>query len=380
MTAEALALPNGTTMDEPTQSVNDRKKRRSRAGTLVAIIVVALGVVAWWWLGRGRVSTDNAFIQADIVQLSPRINGTVAEVLVDENDWVEAGQPLLRLDPVDYDVQVDQARAAVATARAQLETAAADLDLTREQSEAGVLQAEAVLRAAQSEASRAAKDAQRYRDLLAKDEIARQQVDQIETMAQSAREQVEQARASLRQARTAPQQVAAKQAQVSAAQAQLEQAEATLRQAELEQSYCEIRAPRAGRVTRKNVLAGQQVAVGKPMLALVSNEPWVIANFKETQLTDMRPGQTASFEIDAYPDYEFRGYVESIQAGTGSIFSLLPPENATGNYVKGVQRVPVKLVFDPKPDEAHRLVPGMSVVPTVDVARAPRELPRQSGP
>ena len=176
MTAEALALPNGTTMDEPTQSVNDRKKRRSRAGTLVAIIVVALGVVAWWWLGRGRVSTDNAFIQADIVQLSPRINGTVAEVLVDENDWVEAGQPLLRLDPVDYDVQVDQARAAVATARAQLETAAADLDLTREQSEAGVLQAEAVLRAAQSEASRAAKDAQRYRDLLAKDEIARQQV------------------------------------------------------------------------------------------------------------------------------------------------------------------------------------------------------------
>jgi len=366
--------------EQQARPVSDRKKKRTRAGVLTAIIVVALAVVAWWWLGRGLVSTDNAFIQADIVQLSPRISGTVAEVLVDENDWVGADQPLMRLDPADYDVRVDQARAAVATAAARLQTAEADLELTREQSEAGVSQALAALRAAQSEASRAAKDAQRYRDLYAKDEIARQQVDQVETVAQSSTEQVEQARASLRQARTAPQQVAAKQAQLKAAQAQLEQARAALRQAELERSYCEIRAPRAGRVTRKNVLAGQQVTAGKPMLALVANDPWVVANFKETQLTDMRPGQAASFEIDAYPDYEFRGYVESIQAGTGSIFSLLPPENATGNYVKVVQRVPVKLVFEPKPDEAHRLVPGMSVVPTVDVARAPRELPRQSGP
>lgn len=366
--------------EQQARPVSDRKKKRTRAGVLTAIIVVALAVVAWWWLGRGLVSTDNAFIQADIVQLSPRISGTVAEVLIDENDWVESGQPLMRLDPADYDVRVDQARAAVATAAARLQTAEADLELTREQSEAGVSQALAALRAAQSEASRAAKDAQRYRDLYAKDEIARQQVDQVETVAQSSTEQVEQARASLRQARTAPQQVAAKQAQLKAAQAQLEQARAALRQAELERSYCEIRAPRAGRVTRKNVLAGQQVTAGKPMLALVANDPWVVANFKETQLTDMRPGQAASFEIDAYPDYEFRGYVESIQAGTGSIFSLLPPENATGNYVKVVQRVPVKLVFEPKPDEAHRLVPGMSVVPTVDVARAPRELPRQSGP
>lgn len=355
-------------MAEPSTDPDRGKSRNGRAVLLAVLLVAAVGSAAWWWTHRHQIHTDNAFIQADIVQISPKLSGTVSRVPVLENQSVQAGDLLLSIDAADYDVRVARARANLAAARARLQSAEADLALTREQSGAGIAQAQAALRAAQAEAERDARDAARYRELYAKDEVARQRVDRAETAAEAARQQVEQARAALRQAQTAPQQISVREAQVETAQAEVAQAEAALHEAELQRSYCDIRAPSAGRVTKKNVQLGQEVVPGRPLLAIVSDEPWVVANLKETQLTRVRPGQPVRFAIDAYPGYEFHGHVDSIQSGTGAAFSLLPAENATGNYVKVVQRVPVKLVFDARPDIAHRLVPGMSVVPTIDVS------------
>jgi membrane fusion protein (multidrug efflux system) len=180
--------------------------------------------------------------------------------------------------------------------------------------------------------------------------------------------QREEVRARLRGAQSAPQQVAYSRSQVDAARAEIAQARAQVEQAELNLSYTEIRAPGSGYVTRKSVEPGTSVQVGQALLALVPHEVWVVANFKETQLTRMRPGQPATVEVDAYPGVEFRAHVDSIQRGTGARFALLPPENATGNFVKVVQRVPVKLIFDdPQQVAAYTLSPGMSAVPAVDV-------------
>jgi len=174
-----------------------------------------------------------------------------------------------------------------------------------------------------------------------------------------------QAQSALQTAQTAPQQVAAAKAQSSSAEARIQQAKATLAQAELNLQYATVKAPVAGIVSRKTVEVGQIVQAGQPLMALVHDDIWITANFKETQLTNMRPGQKATVKVDAYAGHEFSGHVDSIAAATGARFSLLPPENATGNYVKVVQRVPVKIVLDNGQNATHVLRPGMSVVPTV---------------
>jgi membrane fusion protein, multidrug efflux system len=329
------------------------RKRRFAIGGVLAIVAIA-GAVLWVWQGRGLESTEDAFIQADIVTVGPKIAGTVKSVAVVENQAVKAGDILVELDPADYDVQVRQARAA-------LQAAQADLALTRDRSAAGVSQAEASVRSAEAESERAQADVERFRQLYAKDEVSKQQLDMAEAQARSLKARADEARSRLRDAQTAPRQVAVKESIVATRQADLQQAELAL-------SYTRITAPRDGKVTRKNVQPGAQVQPGLALLAIVGDEPWVVANFKETQVARIRPGSPVKFKVDAYPGYTFTGRVDSVQSGTGSVFSLLPPENATGNFVKVVQRVPVKLVFDPKPDEQHRLVPGMSVVPTIDVA------------
>jgi membrane fusion protein (multidrug efflux system) len=264
--------------------------------------------------------------------------------------------------------------------------------------------------AAVAEAARANADVQRYQMLYEKDEISRQRLDQAIATARTANAQVDaarervaateaqvnEARAStsavsqnarraqtqvsgaqaqvneaigkLAQANTAPQQVAVSQAQASAAGANLEQLQAALDQAELELSYTKIYAPESGRIARKSVEVGALVQVGQPLMAVVPGEVWVTANFKESQIGKVRPGESVEITVDAYPDKVFKGHVDSIQAGTGARFSLLPPENATGSYVKVVQRVPVKIVFEPNQiDAQHMMAPGMSVVPEVKV-------------
>jgi membrane fusion protein (multidrug efflux system) len=275
-------------------------------------------------------------------------------------------------------------------------------DATIQAAQAAAQQAQARAKAADADAGRAAADAERYRALFRKDEVSRQVLDRAEAEARAtaanleaarqaaaaaeaqlsqaraarasteaglriAERQVAQAEARLKEAKAGPEQVRARQADVRAFQAQVAQQKAAAEQAQLNLSYTRIVAPDSGYVTRKSVQPGNFVQPGQNLMALVSDRIWVVANFKETQITGMRAGQDVELRIDAYPDRKLRGKVDSIQAGSGARFSLLPPENATGNYVKVVQRVPVKIVFAEPPPKEMKFGPGMSVVPRVRV-------------
>jgi membrane fusion protein (multidrug efflux system) len=285
---------------------------------------------------------------------------------------------------------VSAAQGSVEQARSGTEAAAKEIEVAR----ARLGAAQARLREAEANATRATRDVERLRGLLAKDEVSQQQFDTatataaaaaaaVDTakaqileaeagirMAESRRAQAAagelQAQAALRSAQTGPEQVTATRARASSAQARVEQAQATLAQAELNLEYTVLKAPARGVVSKKSINPGQVVQAGQPLLAIVqTDDVWITANFKETQLANMKPGQKVTIDVDAYGGREFAGHVDSIAAATGSRFSLLPPENATGNYVKVVQRVPVKIVLESGQDPEHVLRPGMSVVPTV---------------
>jgi membrane fusion protein (multidrug efflux system) len=328
---------------------------------------------------------------------------------------------LIELDPRDYQVAVDKARAELADAEANAlaaqssvpitsTTAASNVTTARggiaqaqsgitaaekevDAARARIVSAQARLREAEANAARAARDVERLRGLLAKDEISQQQFDTMAASAEalkaavdSARSQVaeaeaglrvaesklaqarageQQAHAELQTAQTGPSQIAATKARASSAEARVMQARANLAQAELNLQYTTLKAPARGIISKKGVNVGQVVQAGQPLLALVQiDDVWITANFKETQLREMRPGQRAVISVDAY-GREFKGKVDSISGATGARFSLLPPENATGNFVKVVQRVPVKIVLEPGQDPEHQLRPGMSVTATV---------------
>ena len=396
---------------------------RSRIiAAVVAVLVVIAAVV--WLMSRGHESTDDAQIDGHITQIAARVGGPVIKVAVDNNDKVGAGALLIEIDPRDYQVAVDRARAELADAEAQAAAARTGVPIAQvetrsgvstasggvQEAEAGVGGAEQQIQAAQANlvaaqarqrereatATKTAKDVERLRGLAQKDEISEQQFDAAVAAADAAKANVDaarsdvqaaqsaiavaqqraaqarasasQARATLANARTAPQQLQVTQARAAAADARVKQMQAALAQAELNLQYTTVKAPTAGVVSRKTVEVGQVVQAGQPLLALVALEDvWVTANFKETQLKDMRAGQRAVVEVDALGGKEFSGHIDSIAAATGAKFSLLPPENATGNYVKVVQRVPVKIVFDPGQDPNRLLRPGMSVTPTVYV-------------
>jgi len=329
---------------------------------------------------------------------------------------------LVEIDPRDYKVAVEKARAELADAEGVAATAQSNTSITSttasgnvttaqdsvdqaqgasdaaqkevEAARAHLTTAQARQREAEANAAKASRDVERLRGLLAKDEVSQQQFDTATAAAEaqragadSARSQVseaeagirvaesrlvqaragqQQARASLGTAQTVPEQIAAMKARAASAQARVEQAKASLAQAELNLEYTVIKAPTTGVAARKSVNRGQVVQQGQPLLAVVEvNDVWITANFKETQLTFMRPGQRAAIDVDAYGDKTLKGHVDSIAPATGARFSLLPPENATGNYVKVVQRVPVKIVLDAGQDPEHLLRPGMSVVPRV---------------
>ena len=403
---------------------------------LVAVIGAAVGL-SYYLHRKGFESTDDAFIDGGIVQISPRVPGQVVRVLVTDNQHVKKGDLLVELDARDYETAMAQAKAALSNAVAKNSAAKAGLDLTTAVTDATLVQASAGLKAAQAqvdvlratvqqaqanvgaagaglqqaearraaadaEARRAAADAERYRALYKKDEISKQLLDRAETearataanldaaiqMVAAAQAQLVQAKAaqasaeaSLRQAETLvrqaegrlqeaqarPDQIRVRRADFEGAGAEIERARATLQQAELNLSHTKIYAPESGHITKKSVEPGNIVGAGQALMALVSDRLWVVANFKEVQLRRMRPGQPVTIKIDAYPQRKYRGTVDSIQRGAGARFSLMPPENATGNYVKVVQRVPVKILFsEPLPPEI-RIGPGMSVVPEVKV-------------
>lgn len=334
---------------------------------MLVVALAALGLGLWWWMGRGYEYTDDAFIQADITLIAPRIAGTVVRVPISDNQIVAAGALLFELDPADHEARLRQVSADLSAAQARVQVARAELDMTRTRAPAALAQAAAAVRSARANADKAAADERRYEALYAKDQIPRQLMEQARSSHLALQAEAEGVQAGMRGAQTLTQQIAAQEAALESAEAAVAQAQAARDQAALQLGYCRVTAPVAGRVTRKNVLAGSQVQIGAPVLALVGDQPWVVANFKETQLEDLRIGQPVEIEVDAYPGRRFRGRVDSLQSGTGSVFSLLPPENASGNFVKVVQRVPVKLVFDPAPDPALHLAPGMSVIPRVDL-------------
>ncbi len=358
--------------------------------SLAALIIAGLAFgIPYYLHAIAYESTDDAFIDGHIVAVSPRVNGHVTRVLVKDNQQVKAGDLLVEVDPNDLQAGLNAARAALESARAAMQAAQAGEALAKSQYDEALAQL-AIARStlAQAKTEVASAEAVHERDLvdlkraekMAKtNNIARQQLDHAVAAEQVSAAQlaaarknvdtrdamVQQAEAAVNSAADARRQSAAR---VEAAKADVDQAGARMQQAELSLSYTKIHAPEDGFVTKKAVEPGTFVQVGQTLMALVTRDRWVTANYKETQLTRMRKGQPAIIHVDAYPDLTLHGHVDSFQHGTGSRFSLLPPENATGNYVKVVQRIPVKIVFDPSTEMDNLLLaPGMSVVPEVNI-------------
>ena len=339
------------------------------------LLPIALGATAFF-LGHswGRESTDDAFVDANIVSIAPRVSGKVISLSVSDNQLVNAGAPLFEIDPADFQAQVDQDTETVAADQAMADSKEA----AYQQAFAHVQTAREITNSAKASADQARADAARLNDDLAREKalfetkvIAAQEYDDssksaIAAIAALNSKIAQQSASSAYEAESARQLDSAK-AQWQSARAQIAEAQAALTESKLRLSYTKVTAPVTGRVTERSVNTGDYLEVGQQVMALVPPEVWITANFKETQLRHMRPGQPAEIRVDAYPNRMLRGHVESIQAGSGARFSLLPPENATGNYVKVVQRVPVKIVLDPGNDPTEVLGPGMSVEPSVVV-------------
>ncbi len=362
-------------------------------GLIIGGMVVLVALIIVWRYYAVRESTDDAQIDGHVTPISARVSGTVISLNFRDNQFVDEGAVLLQLDPKDYEVAVAHAEADLADAKATASAAGTNVPVThtstsnqlqnalaaRTAAQRQVDVARARVREAEANYVKVAKDLERFADLVRKDEISQQQYDTAVASEKAAKatveaahanveasvSQVAQAEAAVRTAETAPQQVAIIKSRHDAAIAMVQRAEAALAQVRLNLQYCTVRAPKAGIVSKRSAEVGQVVQAGQPLVALVlTQDIYVTANFKETQLKDMRPGQEATIHVDAY-DRDLKGHVDSIGGATGARFSLLPPENATGNYVKVVQRLPVKIVFKPGEDPQHLLRPGMSVEPTV---------------
>jgi membrane fusion protein (multidrug efflux system) len=316
-----------------------------------------VGGVRYFVWSRHHESTDDAFIDCHVVHVAPRVAGQVLRVHVTDNQPVEAGDLLVEIDPAEYRASLDEATAARDEARGRLSQARAQLRVA----ESSQAEADADIEAARADAHYAASDLARYHATRT-GAVSKQSIDSASTTAtRSAAHLVVKQKARVAADAT----VELAHAQIEAAQADVAAADAAVEQAQLQLSYTRIYAADSGLVTQKSVMQGDYLHVGQQIFALVPSRVWVTANFKETQLRHMRPGQPVVIHVDAY-DRDFKGRVDSIQAGSGSFFSLLPPQNATGNYVKVVQRIPVKIVFD-EATEPVLLGPGMSVEPTVRI-------------
>jgi membrane fusion protein (multidrug efflux system) len=348
---------------EPPVGPASGRGKRSRlflTGVVALILALAAGAYYFWFLASYE-STDDAAIDGHVTAVAPQISGRVTQVLVHDNQEVTQGDLLLEIDPKGYETKLSQAKANLTSARSQLAQAKAQSAVDQ----AKVEQERANLTVAQAQAGYAEGDWKRYQTI-GKIGVAQSQIDLAETQAHSSAAQVDVARSKITAAEA---QAALSQASIDTAAANVDQTEAALRQAELELSYTKVSAPESGHVTHRAVEPGAYVQTGQALLAIVPRAVWVVANFKETQLTHMRAGQLVEIKMDAYPRHKFTGRVDSIQTGTGARFSLFPPENATGNYIKVLQRVPVKIVFDESCLSDSNLVlgPGMSVEPKVRV-------------
>lgn len=403
---EPSSSPSPSTPKTYTASSHrDSKRRRNIVTAIVILVLLVAGFFLWRYLSSYE-STDDAQGDLHLYPVSARISGHVIAVNVGDNQWVQKGAVLVEIDPKDYETALAQAEANLASAEATAQSLHITVPITSvnsstqlsftgfgvEDAAAGVAAAEkeltaahAQLEAAEANDIKAQDDLRRYKLLVDKREVSQQIYDQAlatarsstasvsaarasesaaEAAVQQARSRLMQAKANQQYAQTGPQQVSSTQARVRAAIADVEQRRAQLAQAQLNLGYTKIYAPVTGEVN-KTVVVGWNVDPGQQLLTVVPlDEVWVTANFKETQLKDMRPGQKADIHVDS-TGQTLHGHVDSIAGATGPLFSLLPPENATGNYVKIVQRVPVKIVLEPGENKDHRLRPGMNVEPHV---------------
>lgn len=387
------------------------KKRPVRAIVASVVGVGVLGIATWYALHRGLESTDDAQVETDVVAVPSRVGGVITEVSFHENQAVKAGDVLVQIDPAPLTARLQQSEAELASAKAAADAADAEAQVieasARGQKQAAqaalqgasvgsistqdqILQAEAALSAAQTARTQAQTDLERTKKLFESGAIAKAMLDNAQSAFDAADANLSQAKARLALARSETassaariEEAKARVGQTSAVEAQIAQARARASNAHarvdvataardlasLDLSYTKIKAPRDGRLSKKSVTVGQMLAPGQPIAMLVSNDtPWIVANFKETQLEKMHEGQPVTAVIDAYSGLELHGHVESMSGATGARFSLLPPDNATGNFTKVVQRVPVKIVLDAPPND-HPLRPGMSAEVTVDTRK-----------
>jgi membrane fusion protein (multidrug efflux system) len=397
------------TGSEPTK--NNGGARRIRIIGFIVLVVAIVAGICWWVLTKDHVSTDDAYARADSAMISARVPGTVLKVLVDNDFAIQTGQPLIELDSADYKVAVDKAKAALDEAEADLKSAQIMVPPVNIQTSSQVEAAEAVLKAARdtenqtrhtveqlrsgraasaADLAQAERDYKRFETLSASGAGTQRQTEQAQTAFDKAKpqlravdaqiaasesalaaasQQVTRAVAQLQTAKSERANVDVQLHKVEALQAKRDKAMADLEAARLNLSYCVIAAPIEGYVAQKNIQVGDRIQPGQALMAVVPlSKIYVEANFKETQLTNVRIGQSASISADIYPGYSYTGKVSGIRAGTGAAFSLIPPENATGNWIKVVQRIPVRIELDKQPLLDHPLRVGASLDVTIDVA------------
>ena len=355
--------------DDNRDNKQDDKKPKSRWPLIILGIVVVLAIIAgivYWFMTRGLESTDDAYTEGNAIAFAAKVSGYVTQLNINDNTFVHAGDLMVKIDPRDYVAARDQARAALSLARAELASARVDLAIARVRVPATLQQAQAQLAQAKANQDQAERD---YRRIHAVDPRATTQtnIDQANAQLQSNTAAVSSAQAQVQIASLVQQNIQAAEDTVTQREAQVAQAEANLYQAEVNLSYTDLKAPSDGYITRRNVDLGTFVQEGQQLFYLVTPQVWVTANFKETQLARMQPGQSVSMTVDAYPQLLLHGHVDSIQEGSGARFSAFPAENATGNFVKIVRRVPVKIIIDSGLGDRQILPLGISVDPTVTV-------------
>jgi membrane fusion protein, multidrug efflux system len=333
---------------------------------LVILALLALGGLYYWWAYRNIESTDDAYTDGRAVVIAPRVAGDVVSLDVTDNQFVKKGQPLIHIDPRQYRIDRELAEGSLETAKHQFAQQQYGVEIGRKNFPAQLDQAQANLASAKANLAKAQSDYDRQR-ALSQQATTRQDVDAATAALKQAQAQVMLTSAQVVQNSPVPQRIGETESQVGQSKGQIEQAQARLDQADLNLTWTVVEAPQDGWITKRNVEMGNYVAPGQQIFTIVAPEVWVTANFKETQLTDIRPGQPARIHVDAYPSLKLRGHVDSIQLGSGSKFSAFPVENATGNFVKVVQRVPVKIVIDSGLDPKLPLPLGISVVPEVTV-------------
>lgn len=356
------------------EEINDKFKRKK---IIIVSILLAFVFTAGWlfysWYMRTYISTDDAYITGRIHIVAPKIGGTVASVYVNDNQYVKAGELLLEIKPEDYQVRVQQASTTLDAEKSMQSEAAHQIELAEKQqkeSKFRISSASANVEVEKANLRKAELDFKRAEKLLKEDAVSRQYYDEAKKNYDTALARLKAAEEGANQAlaNSEVQSASIKKARssLSARSSMVKQRDAMLQEAKLNMSYTNIYSPVEGYVTKKSVETGDQLRAGQPVMTVVPlHDVWIIANYKETQLTRVKAGQKVRIKVDMYPGYVYEGRVDSIMAGTGSVLSMFPPENATGSFVKVVQRIPVKIVLNNKTDSKHQLRAGMSVVPTI---------------